>query len=170
MAPSRLSVQPVRMALDDSCPEDEARAAIAVSLLNVAARRDAGLVDRVTGLINEVYASAERGLWQEGATRTTRSEVAGLIGARQMAVATVDGRQLIVFAERIGRTRGLQAMQLELLVPRMRRHPSKEFLDNWYRRIGYRVIRTISVDDVQAGLSALLATPCQFVIYEKSLA
>ena len=68
------------------------RAAIAVRLLEAAAGGDAGLVDRLSGLVNEVYASAEGGLWREGATRTTPSEVAGLIDAREIAVATVDGR------------------------------------------------------------------------------
>jgi GNAT superfamily N-acetyltransferase len=179
------------------------RAAIAVRLLDAAADGDAGLVGRLSGLINEVYASAEDGLWREGVTRTTPSEVEGLIDAREIAVATVDGRlagairvralsdvtgefgmlaadaryrgigvgrQLVVFAERHCSDDGLQAMELELLVPRTFRHPSKEFLDGWYRRIGYRVMRTTSVAEVQAGLSPLLATPCDFVIYRKPLA
>ena len=67
------------------------RAAIAVRLLEAAAGGDAGLVDRLSGLVNVVYASAEDGLWREGATRTTPSEVACLIDAREIAVATVDG-------------------------------------------------------------------------------
>jgi hypothetical protein len=50
------------------------------------------------------------------------------------------------------------------------RHPSKEFLDNWYRRIGYRVISNTSVDDLEPELAPLLATPCEFVVYEKRLA
>jgi hypothetical protein len=43
----------------------------AVELLDGAASRDAGLVEELTGLINDVYATAERGLWRDGATRTT---------------------------------------------------------------------------------------------------
>jgi hypothetical protein len=70
------------------------------------------------------------------------------------------GRELVAFAERHCRDGGLQAMQLELLVPRTGRHPSKEFLDDRYRQIGYRVTWTIGVDEVRAGRSALLATPC----------
>ena len=113
--------------------------------------------------------------------------MAGLIDAREIAVATVDGRlagairvralaadhryrgigQLVAFAERHCSDRGLPAMQLELLVPRTFRHPGKEFLDGWYRRIGYRVMPTTGVAEVQAGLSPLLATPCDFVIYRK---
>ena len=42
---------------------------------------------------------------------------------------------------------GLHAMQLELLLPREVRHPGKEFLEAWYSRIGYRRIRTGSVEE-----------------------
>jgi GNAT superfamily N-acetyltransferase len=49
-------------------------------------------VDDLTALINGVYESAERGLWHAGATRTTESELAELIHAQQIAVATLDGR------------------------------------------------------------------------------
>ena len=175
---------------------------VAVRLLDPAAGGDAGLVEQLSELINGVYATAEHGLWRDGATRTTPSELAGLIEAREIAVATVGGRlvgavrvqaisdatgefgmlvadpeyrgigvgrALIAFAERHSRDRGLRAMQLELLVPRTWRHPSKVFLDYWYRRIGYRVIRTISLDDMYAELSPLLATPCELVVYEKPL-
>jgi GNAT superfamily N-acetyltransferase len=175
---------------------------VAVSLLDPAAGGDAGLVEQLTDLINGVYATAEHGLWRDGATRTTPSALAGLIEAREIAVATVGGRlvgavrvqaisdatgefgmlvadpqyrgigvgrALIAFAERHSCDRGLRAMQLELLVPRTWRHPSKVFLDDWYRRIGYRVIRTISLDDMYAELSPLLATPCELVVYEKPL-
>jgi ribosomal protein S18 acetylase RimI-like enzyme len=175
---------------------------VAVHLLDPAAGTDAGLVDRLTDLINGVYATAEHGLWRDGATRTTPSELAGLIEAREIAVATVGGRlvgavrvqaisdatgefgmltadpeyrgigvgrALIAFAERHSRDRGLRAMQLELLVPRTWRHPTKVFLDDWYRRIGYRVIRRISLDDMYAELSPLLATPCELLVYEKPL-
>jgi hypothetical protein len=42
-----------------------------VHLLDPAAGDDARLVDRLTGLVNDVYATAESGLWREGAKRTT---------------------------------------------------------------------------------------------------
>lgn len=79
------------------------------------------------------------------------------------------GRELVAFAERTSRDRGLQAMQLELLVPSTWSHPSKRFLEEWYRRMGYEVIRQTSVDDLQPELAPLLATPCEFVVYEKAL-
>jgi GNAT superfamily N-acetyltransferase len=48
----------------------------------------AELVDPLTALINDVYAVAELGLWCEGATRTTATEMAELIPAGEIAVAT----------------------------------------------------------------------------------
>jgi GNAT superfamily N-acetyltransferase len=50
------------------------------------------LVDRLTDLVNDVYATAESGLWADGAMRTTASELRGLISAREIAVAVQDGR------------------------------------------------------------------------------
>ncbi|HEY1356831.1 MAG TPA: GNAT family N-acetyltransferase [Thermoleophilaceae bacterium] len=79
------------------------------------------------------------------------------------------GRGLIEFAERHARDGGSRTMQLELLVPRRWRHPTKAFLDDWYRRIGYRVVRTTSLDDAYPELAPQLATSCDFVIYEKPL-
>ena len=61
-------------------------------------------------------------------------------------------------------------MQLELLVPRAWRHPYKEFLKAWYRRIGYRHIRTGGIGDAHPHLAPLLATPCDVDVYEKPLA
>ena len=62
---------------------------LAVGLLDEAASHDAALVDELTGLINDVYAVAERGLWRDEATRTTATELAPLIAAGQIAVATL---------------------------------------------------------------------------------
>jgi GNAT superfamily N-acetyltransferase len=79
------------------------------------------------------------------------------------------GRTLVAFAEQLNRERGRRAMQLELLLPREWQHPSKEFLKAWYGRIGYRLIRTTTIDDAHPHLAPLLATPCDFAIYEKPL-
>jgi GNAT superfamily N-acetyltransferase len=64
----------------------------AIELLDAAASRDAALVDRLADLINRVYATAESGLWHDGMQRTTRSELAELIAAREIAVATRNGQ------------------------------------------------------------------------------
>lgn len=174
-----------------------------VELLDGTAARDAVLVAEVTALINDVYADAERGLWQDGTTRTSTTEVAELISAGQVAVArdrdgaivgsihvhqtsegtsefgmlvavpeqrgTGIGRTLVEFAEARSRAQGLRAIQLELLVPRTWRHPTKEFLSSWYGRIGYEVVRIASMDDAHPHLAPHLATPCDLQIREKPL-
>jgi GNAT superfamily N-acetyltransferase len=61
---------------------------VSVRLLDAAASRDARLVERLTVLVNDVYATAESGLWHDGFMRTTPSEFAELIAAGQVAVAT----------------------------------------------------------------------------------
>jgi GNAT superfamily N-acetyltransferase len=175
---------------------------IAVRVLDSAVSHDARLVDQLTSLINGVYATAESGLWRDGTTRTTASELGELIAAGQIAVATRDGqiagavrvhdvaddasefgmlvaasdqrstgvgRALLAFAEQHSRERGLRAMQLELLVPRTWRHPSKEFLKAWYGRSGYRLIRTTTIDDAHPHLAPMLATPCDVEVHEKPL-
>ncbi len=163
---------------------------------------DAGLVDHLTRLVNDVYVDAERGLWRDGATRTTAPELAALIRAGEIAVAlrhdtiagsvrmhdvaddvgefgmlvaapdqrgTGLGRELVAFAERRAREHGLRAMQLELLTPRVWDHPAKQVLRAWYRRIGYRPIRTGAIGDRYPHLADLLATPSDLTVYEKPL-
>ena len=72
-----------------------------IHLLPSAASDDATVVQPVADLVNEVYAVAEEGLWLDGAARTTTTEVAGLIRAREIAVARLGGR--IVGSVRIQR-------------------------------------------------------------------
>jgi GNAT superfamily N-acetyltransferase len=79
------------------------------------------------------------------------------------------GRELVIFAEELSRHRGLAVMQLELLVPRDWTHPNKELLHAWYTRIGYRPVRSGTIDESHPWLAPLLATPCDFVIYHKDL-
>ena len=79
------------------------------------------------------------------------------------------GRELIRFAEAKARADRMTAMQLELLVPRDWIHPTKQFLADWYSRIGYRVARTGTIDELYPELAPLLATPCDFVTYRKEL-
>ncbi|MFF0000011.1 GNAT family N-acetyltransferase [Streptomyces avermitilis] len=74
------------------------------------------------------------------------------------------GRELVRFAERDGRQKGFETMQLELLVPRDWSHPSKVILDEWYTCIGYEVTGTGSIEDFYPELAPHLATACDFVI------
>jgi GNAT superfamily N-acetyltransferase len=64
---------------------------IAIRLLGAADSHDRALVDRLTGLINDVYATAESGLWRNGAIRTTAADLTREIRAREIAVATRNG-------------------------------------------------------------------------------
>jgi GNAT superfamily N-acetyltransferase len=52
---------------------------------------DRGLAEALADLVNQVYETAESGLWRNGAERTTPAEMAELIGAGEMVVATRDG-------------------------------------------------------------------------------
>ena len=45
----------------------------------------------------------------------------------------------------------------------------KEFLAAWYARLGYQVIGTGAVEDSHPDLAPLLATPCDFLVYQKDL-
>jgi GNAT superfamily N-acetyltransferase len=163
---------------------------------------DLRLVGNITDLVNRVYATAEAGLWVDGAARTTPTEIAEMIAADQITLARVDGeivgcvriqelddgvgefgmlaahpghrgegvgRELVRFSEELSRRRGLATMQLELLVPRGWSHPTKEFLDGWYTRIGDRPVRTGTIEESYPHLEPLLATPCDFVVYHKPL-
>lgn len=94
----------------------------------------------------------------------------GLVSAAPQQWGTGIGRELVRLAEELMRRRGVTTMQLELLVPKGWEHPSKRRLRDWYTRLGYRVIRTAPFEEVAAHLEPQLATPCEFLIFHKSLA
>ena len=108
-----------------------------------------------------------------GAVRLQRLD-AGL-GELGMLVASPEhrgvgiGRELVAFAERWARAQGLAQMQLELLVPQTWSHPVKEFLRGWYTRIGYEPVRGGRLGEAYPELEPLLATPCDFAIFHKTL-
>jgi GNAT superfamily N-acetyltransferase len=79
------------------------------------------------------------------------------------------GRDLVAFAEGWARGQGLGTMQLELLVPRGWTHPVKEFLREWYTRLGYRAVRRDPFEQAHPALQPQLATACDFVVYHKPL-
>lgn len=80
------------------------------------------------------------------------------------------GRDLVAFAERVSRDAGCREMQLELLVPREWTHPAKQFLAEWYDRLGYRVTHRADLAEDYPHLAPSLATPCDFLVYRKDLA
>jgi GNAT superfamily N-acetyltransferase len=79
------------------------------------------------------------------------------------------GRGLVHAAEQLASSRGMSTMQLELLVPMEWTHPEKERLRAWYSRHGYRIVRTASFEHVAAHLASQLATPCEFLVFQKPL-
>ncbi|WP_240377102.1 GNAT family N-acetyltransferase [Bacillus piscicola] len=159
-------------------------------------------MERLTNIINRVYAAAEGSLWSPGTVRTTVDEMTELTRDGEIAVAratgqivgcvrirqvdqemgefgllAVDsdyqgagiGRALIRFAEQKGQKEHLHRMQLELLVPEEGSHPTKVTLENWYTRLGYLPVRAETVAASFPKLAPLLATPCQFKVFQKEL-
>jgi GNAT superfamily N-acetyltransferase len=98
-----------------------------------------------------------------------RTSEFGMLAADQAHRGLGVGRDLVRFAEHRVANTGHDTMRLELLVPREWSHPSKEFLAGWYDRLGYTVTGVGAVEDSYPGLAPLLATTCDFVIYEKNL-
>ncbi|MGW3993570.1 GNAT family N-acetyltransferase [Amycolatopsis sp. NPDC004772] len=164
---------------------------------------DPAVIERITGLVNQVYAESEKGLWLGSTDRTSRDEITGFVAAGEIAAAFADGdlagsvrirrlddvvgefgmlaadparrglgvgRELVRFAEQTSRDAGCREMQLELLVPRGWTHPSKQFLAEWYGRLGYRVTHRADLAEDYPHLAPSLATPCDFLIYRKELA
>jgi hypothetical protein len=139
------------------------------------AASDRGLVGEITHLVNRVYAVAERGLWVEGATRMTTSEMAEAIAAWEVALAWRDG-QIVgsVRVQQLDPRRGEFGMlvsdpahRAEGGVPPRLVHacPSCNS-SSWC--IGYRPTRSTTIDG-HPRLAPLLATPCDLVVYDKDL-
>jgi GNAT superfamily N-acetyltransferase len=93
----------------------------------------------------------------------------GMLVAAPEERGTGIGTKLVSFTERWARQRGLSRMQLELLVPRTWAHPVKEFLRDWYTRIGYRVVRQGDFGRDYPALVPHLACPCDFLVFRKDL-
>lgn len=177
-------------------------ASLDIAMLPAAAAADAALMAQLADLINGVYAVAEKGLWVDGAARTTVEALTELARAGQIAVARVRGqivgcirlqllgdgvgefgmlaviptsrgagvgRDLVLFAEQAAKGELCHTMQLEVLVPRDWSHPSKDFLTDWYTRSGYQLARAGAIEESYPELAPLLATPCDYMIYRKTL-
>jgi GNAT superfamily N-acetyltransferase len=80
------------------------------------------------------------------------------------------GRALVSAAEAWAVERGFARMQLELLVPTSWQHPSKQFLQEWYSRIGYHEVTSGTLREFYPELEPLLATDCALVVSQKPLA
>jgi len=67
------------------------RPTVQIELLSESSAEDSVFLDELVALINEAYATSEEGLWNDGAARTSREEVADLIQTGQIAAAYADG-------------------------------------------------------------------------------
>jgi len=139
--------------------------------LDGAARTDLAEMSRLTRAGELVVATVDGRL--AGSVRVRRldderSEF-GMLVAGPEHRGTGVGRELVRFAEQDSRAAGRPVMQLELLVPREWSHPSKEFLADWYGRLGYRQIRVGTIAEAHPDLAPLLATPCDVRVYHKDL-
>ena len=93
----------------------------------------------------------------------------GMLVARPERRGAGIGRDLIAYAEDWARSRGLPAMQLELLFPSGWTHPVKQLLHDWYQRLGYRVVRHGDLGEDYPDLIPRLATECDFLVFHKAL-
>jgi GNAT superfamily N-acetyltransferase len=93
----------------------------------------------------------------------------GMLSARSDLRGIGVGRALVGFAESRARAAGFVRMQLELLKPRGWRHPAKELLHAWYSRLGYVVVSTEDFATVEPSVKELLAVPCDFLVFWKTL-
>jgi GNAT superfamily N-acetyltransferase len=99
----------------------------------------------------------------------SRSGELGLLAADPEHRGVGVGRELVRFAETLSRSRGLSTMQLGFVVPREWTHPVKQFLHEWYSRLGYRIVRKEDFREAEPEAAPLLATECDFLIYRKPL-
>lgn len=76
------------------------------------------------------------------------------------------GNKLITAAENSALANNAKIMQLKLLTPKYWIHPSKEFLKNWYNKLGYIKTEVVPFDEDKVNF---LATPCDFTVYQKKL-
>jgi predicted N-acetyltransferase YhbS len=84
----------------------------------------------------------------------------GMLSVDPAAHGTGFGNALIAFAENAF---DVAEMELELLIPRGARHPSKVRLHEWYSRLGYRQVGRRDFDEPG------LAGPADLWVYRKTL-
>lgn len=173
-----------------------------IRLLPAGSADDPALMATVADLINRVYATAEEGLWQPGATRTSAAEITDLTRAGEIVIARLGaevvgairvrlleaqtgetgmlaadpahrntgiGRELRRFVADLLRSRGVTTLRIELLVPRDWKHSSKQFMADWNERTGYELVGKGTFEADYPDLAPLLATPCDYLIYQKAL-
>lgn len=80
------------------------------------------------------------------------------------------GSALVKHAEKWAHEHECHTMSLKLLTPSNWTHPSKEFLRQWYSRMGYTPQTTEPFESVHPEIVPELATECDFTVWHKALA
>jgi len=93
----------------------------------------------------------------------------GMLAVHSQYVKKGVGRQLVDYAENWAVSKGMTKMKLELLTPSEWKQPTKEFLKNWYRSLGYLPQRNIPFEKDFPHLTPSLETACVFTEWEKRL-
>ncbi|MFF3226039.1 GNAT family N-acetyltransferase [Nocardia suismassiliense] len=68
---------------------------VSIEMVPTEAAGDTALLAELTDLVNQVYEVAEAGMWRDGASRTTTSELAGLITDGHVAVARDEDDRIV---------------------------------------------------------------------------
>ena len=79
------------------------------------------------------------------------------------------GKQLMMAIEDWMKNQNVNLIQLEILKPSEIIHPEKEFIEAWYKRIGYKLISEKPYGELYPHNNHLLKIPCTFFIYHKRI-
>jgi GNAT superfamily N-acetyltransferase len=116
----------------------------------------------VARLQHQIVGSVQIRLLEEG-----RVGELGLLTADPEHRGIGVGRALVEFAEELNRSRGVDVLQLQLLVPTAWEHPVKRFLLDWYSRRGYVVVARRPMAEVYPDMDPSLATPCLLLTLQR---
>lgn len=95
----------------------------------------------------------------------------GMLAMDTAHLGTGFGKDLVQFVEDMWRARGVEKLQLDVVVPRTWVSDSKEFLKGWYGRRGYINQRTRKLEELEGTQSFLaqLVTEVDVLSYTKVL-
>ncbi|MFO0390101.1 MAG: GNAT family N-acetyltransferase [Alphaproteobacteria bacterium] len=95
-------------------------------------------------------------------------ELGMLVADRQYRNCGI-GSSLMEAIEAFAHRKNVTIIRLELLTPRTWLHPSKEFLKNWYTRLGFCPETVEFFEKMHPEKAAHLATECDFTVWIKRL-
>jgi GNAT superfamily N-acetyltransferase len=118
-------------------------------------------------VVLECTASAEHDI--QGCMYLKKSDATtamfGMLAVPHRARGLGHARRLLDFASTWARANACDALQLSLLSPRDEPHAHKAFLEAWYRRSGFQMVKEMEFSWTQP-----MAKVCQFRLFSMSLA